>query len=521
MDVGYLVNRVEPHIQTIDPKKEALQMESGDSWSYGKLNEMANRYANALTDIGVKKRDRVGMLLYNSLEYIALYFAIAKVGGVAVRLNFRLETEELEYILNDSGSTVLCFNTNLAERLEPIRDRVPVTAFIALETDDTPVPKWAKCWQALQQGDPQFTFRPTIAPSDPVMLMYTSGTTGRPKGALWSHENTLWFASMQALKWGFTADTVGMTTGPLYHVGALEDIALATLLQGGKLILTTSGSFQIERILTTIERERVSDCFLFPFMIYEMLKLPNVGTFQLDSLQTIYSGGDPIISWAIDQLKTQFPHIGLVQVYGLTEGTPIAVSLDPKDAKTKGYTAGKAMPFTEIKIVDDEDNRLEAEAVGEICVKGPAVSTGYWEKPEKTAETFIDGWCHTGDLGYLDQEGYLTISGRKKDMIRSGGENIYPVELEDVLIRHEAIQDVAIVGIPDPKYIESVCAVIVLKPDKTLEENDIREFLQGKLASFKKPRKIVFVDELPRTASGKVQKFLLRDHYQEHAKENS
>lgn len=515
MDVNYMIRRVEPEIQTLNPNKEAIKLESGESWTYGYLNEMSNRYANTLLQMGVKKGDRVGIILYNGLEYFALYFAIARLGAIAVRINFRLVEEELEYILNDSGSTVLCFDAKLSERIEVIKDSVPVREFICFSSNDEPIPSWAHDWGVLLNENATFTNHQEIDKSDPVMLMYTSGTTGRPKGALWSHENTLWFASMQALKWGFHEDTVSMTTGPLYHVGAVEDIALSTLLQGGKLVITKSGGFDISRVLTVFEQEKVSDCFLFPFMIYQMLKLPDIETYNLSHLKTIYSGGDPITSWAIDELNSKFSNVGLVQVYGLTEGTPIAVSLDPSDAKTKGYTAGKPMPFTEIKVVDEQNNRLHSNQIGEICVKGPAVSMRYWNKPEATAETFIDGWCHTGDLGSLDQEGYLTISGRKKDMIRSGGENIYPVELEDVLISHDAIQDVAVVGIPNPKFIETVCAVIVPRPEMTLGETDIYDHIKGKLASYKRPRKIVFVEKLPRTASGKVQKFKLREEHQE------
>ncbi|MBP2259023.1 class I adenylate-forming enzyme family protein [Virgibacillus alimentarius] len=513
MDVGYLVNRVEKHLQTIDPNQLAIKLETEESWTYGELNAWSNKYANSLKRMGVKKGDRVGILLYNNLAYFALYFAIAKLGAIAVRINFRLESEELEYILNDSGCKVLCFDATLSKKMDVIRTSIPVKEYVCLPKNDQPVPDWSKNWEVLRQGDATFAYRSDIDKSDPVMLMYTSGTTGRPKGALWTHENTLWFSSMQALKWGFDSNTVGMTTGPLYHVGALEDIALAALLSGGTVIITKSGNFDIGRVLSVIEHEKVTDCFLFPFMIYEMLNLPEISSFHLDHLQRIYSGGDPITSWAIDQLKELFPHIGLVQVYGLTEGTPIATSLDPEDAESKGYTAGKPMPFTKIKIVDNENKVQGFDTIGEICVKGPAVATEYWQKPEETETTFINGWCHTGDLGYIDQDGYLKISGKKKDMIRSGGENIYPVEVEDVLIRYDGIQDVAVVGIPDPKYIESVCAIIVPKSDIALTEAEILDFIKGKLASYKKPRKIVFMDELPRTASGKVQKFRLRELY--------
>lgn len=510
MNVGYLLNRVEGHIQTLDPDKEAVKLESEETWTYGELNAMTNRYANALKNLGVQKGDSVGILLYNSVEYIALYFAVAKIGAIAVRLNFRLESEELDYALNDSKATILCFDSQLAGKIDPIRDTVQIKEYIC---EGETIPEWAREWSYLASGSSEFRETDTIDKSDPVMLMYTSGTTGRPKGALWTHENTLWFASMQVMKWGFNSDTVGMTTGPLYHVGAFEDIAIAALLAGGTVVITKSSGFDIERILLVIEDCEVTDCFMFPFMIYEMLKLPNIASFRFSHLNNIYSGGDPITSWAIDQLHEKFPHIGLVQVFGLTEGTPIATALDPEDAETKGYTAGKPVPFTQVKIADNEDNTLGFNDIGEICVKGPAVSVGYWNKPGETEATFIDGWCHTGDLGYLDEQGYLTISGRKKDMIRSGGENIYPVEVEDVLIRHEAIQDVAIVGVPDPKFLETVCAVIVLKPGTTLTIEDLEAFLEGKLARYKKPRQFEFVEELPRTSSGKVQKFRLRDQY--------
>ncbi|WP_213424235.1 class I adenylate-forming enzyme family protein [Bhargavaea massiliensis] len=513
MDVGYLLDRVEPHLQTLRSDKEALALETGETWTYGMLNETANRYANALLDKGVRQGDRVGILMFNSLEYFAIYFAVAKIGGIAVRINFRLETEELDYILNDSGSKVLCFDGPLAERLEPLMDRTSVECFICCGGDGGATPDWAESWDILEKGDKVLTRRPKLEETDPVMLMYTSGTTGRPKGALWTHQNTVWFAAIQSLKWNFNGNTVGMTTGPLYHVGAMEDVALAVILSGGTVVISKSGNFDIRRTLEVIGEKQVSDIFLFPFMIYEMLKLNDVESYQLDSLKTIYSGGDPIISWAIDRLYELFPQIGLVQVYGLTEGTPIAVSLDPADAKSKGYTAGKPMPFTEVKVADDQGRALPAGEIGEICTKGPAVVSEYWNKPEATAKTFVDGWCHTGDLGVIDAEGFLTISGRKKDMIRSGGENIYPVEVEDVLIRHEAVRDVAVIGIPDPKFIETVCAVIVKKPGRSITEKELLDFIEGKLARYKKPRSFVFLDELPRTASGKVQKYLLRDTY--------
>jgi fatty-acyl-CoA synthase len=513
MNVGYLVSRVEKRIQTIDPEKVALKLESNETWTYEDLNRISNQYAHSLRQMGITKGDRVGILLYNCLEYFALYFATAKLGAIAVRINFRLSSEEFEYILNDSGTKILCFHSSLTKKIVPIINSIQVNEYVCLKNDNHTVPEWASSWNSLEKGSSSDINDVNIDKSDPVMLMYTSGTTGRPKGALWSHDNTLWFANMQILKWGINEETVGMSTGPLYHVGAMEDIVLPVLLMSGTVVITNSGGFDIERMLSIIEKEKVTDILLFPFMVYDMLNVPHLSTYEFTSLKRIFSGGDPVVPWSIEQLHEIFPHIGFVQIYGLTEGTPIAASLDPEDVILKGRSVGKPMPFTEIKIVDDQGNIFEHEKVGEICIKSPSVSMGYWGKPEETASTFINGWCHTGDLGYLDEDGYLTISGRKKDMIRSGGENIYAVEVEDVLIRHSAIRDVAVIGIPDPKYIEAVCAIIVLKEGEIVTENEILEFIAEKIARYKKPKQIIFVDELPRTPSGKVQKFKLREQF--------
>lgn len=513
MDVGYLLRRITGESCLIDAEKVALQLEDGPRWTYRELHEISNRYANVFLKMGIKKGDRIGILLYNCLEYWAVYFAAAKIGAIAVRLNFRLVSEELEYALTDSGTKVLCMGAAFVERIAPIKDKVPVEKYICLCHEGEGCPDWCEPWDVLLDGEPVLDMMVLPEGQDPVMLMYTSGTTGRPKGALWTHANTLWFASMQVMKWGLDPNDVSMTTGPLYHVGALEDLALPTMLAGGRVIITKSGGFDIRRILNVIEKEKVTHVFLFPFMIYDMLNLNDLDAFSLTHLKAILSGGDPVMPWAIESLNKRYPHVGLIQVYGLTEGTPIAAALDPQDAAKKGNTVGRPLPLVEIKITDDAGQPLKRGEVGEICIKSPAVAREYWQKPEATRETFVNGWCKTGDLGYIDADGYLVISGRKKDMIRSGGENIYPAELEDVLIRHPAIKDVAIIGVPDPKYLETVCAVIVPKPGAHLTKEEVIRYSREHLAGYKTPRHVVFVDELPRTPSGKVTKFKLREMY--------
>lgn len=513
MDLGYLTRRTTGNLSTLDPARCALKLEDEDSWSYLDLHAVSNSYADALRTMGVGKGDRVGILLHNCLEYWALYFAAAKIGAIAVRLNFRLSTQEFEYILNDSGTEILCLHSSLADMIAPIVDSIPVREYVCLPQDGQTAPDWTTAWEVFEKGGSSANIDTETIASDPVMLMYTSGTTGRPKGALWSHDNTIWFTVMQQIKWAFDSNTVYMTTGPLYHVGGMEDLALPVMLVGGTAIFTRSGGFDIERVLSIIHREGVTDCLLFPFMIYEMLRLPDLDAYELSSLRRIFTGGDAVMPWAIEQLRSRLPSVGLVQIYGLTEGTPIATALDPLEVAEKGHTIGRPMPLTEIKVVDDQEEVVAVGEVGEICIKSPAVSVGYWCKPEQTAATFTNGWCRTGDLGMVDPEGYLSVAGRKKDMIRSGGENVYPAEIEDVLLRHPAVDDVAVIGIPDPMYIETVCAVIVPNAQSHPTEGEIIDYSTAHLASYKKPQKVVFAEELPRTPSGKIQKYLLKEKY--------
>lgn len=512
MDIGYFTRR--PYITQDEQlkRKTAVKEEAGRSWSFAELHGKSNSYANQLLKMGVKKGNRVGILLYNCLEYFALYFAIGKIGAIAVRINFRLSANELEYILNDSKTKILCFNEEFSGKITSIYEKVCTEQYICLSNERN-IPSWSDDWTVLSSGSTEEVVNTYISLNDPVMLMYTSGTTGKPKGALWTHNTTFWFSTIQIMQWGFTGNEIAMTTGPLYHVGAMEDVALPVLLMGGTVIITKSKGFEIERVLQVIEKERVTDCFLFPFMIYDMLNLRNLRDYQLAYLKTIYTGGNPLMPWAIEEIYRLYPQVGIVQVYGLTEGQPIASCLNSKDSIAKSGTVGKPLPLTEVCVMKEDGSEALPGEVGEIWIKSPAISEGYWEKPEATIETFYNGWCKTGDLGKFDKEGFLTIAGRKKDMIRSGGENIYAAEIEDVFYRHEAVKDVSVIGIPDKKYIESVCAVIWLKEDAKVSEEELIQYSKQFLASYKTPKKVIFVDDIPRTPSGKVKKYVLRNMY--------
>ena len=434
-----------------------------------------------------------------------------------MRLNFRLTAAELEFAIGDAGCRTLCFDAGLGETLAPIRDRVPVADYIALDHGDVPVPDWARPWSVLEAGSAEAPDCPRPAPHDPAMLMYTSGTTGRPKGALWSHDNTLWFAAIQALQWGYSEDTVAMTTGPMYHVGAVEDLTSAALAVGGHAVVLSSGGFSIHRVLETVEAQRVTDLFLFPFMIYQLAQLDDseADAHDLSSLRRICSGGDPLLPWATQVLQRRYPWIEISQVYGLTEGTPIAACSTGAETLDSPDSVGRPMPFTEISLRDDSGGQVGPDEEGEIWIRGPVVCARYWQRPEASAETFVDGWCRTGDLGRLTADGLLAIAGRKKDMIRTGGENVYPAEVEDVLMRHSRVREAAVIAVPDARYIETVCAVIVPAGGETVTAEDIVRHCREQLAGFKCPRHVVFADELPRTPSGKLMKYRLRETYRE------
>ena len=507
MNIGYFTKNRE---SIKNPNKIAIQFESEEKWTYRELHLRSNKYANKLQELGIKKGDRVGLLLFNCLEYFALYFAIGKIGAIAVRINFRLTPTELDYILKDSDVKILCAHTELLDKVVPLIADLRIEHYIAFGKENC---DWALPSEELENSSNEEINEIDISLHDPVMLMYTSGTTGQPKGALWTNNTTFWFSTIQIMKWGFTGEEIAMTTGPLYHVGAMEDIALPILLSGGTVIITKSSGFSISRVLNIVEKERVTDIFLFPFMIYEMLNLPNLKDYRLQHLKTIYTGGDPLMPWAIDRAYELYPHTGIVQVYGLTEGQPIASCLDAADARKKSGSVGKALPLTEIRLMNDDEQPVPAGEVGEVWIKSPGVCEGYWQKPEETAKSFSNGWRKTGDLGMYDEEGFLSIVGRKKDMIRSGGENIYAIEVEDVLYRHKAVYMASVIAIPDPKYLEAVCAVIVLKDNKQATEEELILFCQKYLAKYKVPKKVVFIDEIPRTPSGKVKKFELREMY--------
>lgn len=508
MDISFFLRHVHGDVARFDADRPALSLEDEEPVTYRQLGERSNAYARTLLDLGVRPGDRVAILMCNSVEYWIAYFAITRIGAIAVRLNFRLSPSELDYVLNDSGSTVLLGDGDLLAPLEPLRPSLPVREYLA-HGPESQRPEWSTPWQVLEESDTSALDVPLPTADMGAMIMYTSGTTGRPKGVLWSHGTTTWWAALQIIEWKYAADSVMMVTGPLYHIGGLENYMLATLAMGGHGIIQRSKSFSLDRTLQIAERKQVTDLLLFPVMINELVERTDLSKVDLSRLRRIFTGGDALLPSVCQRLHRALPKADLIQLYGLTEGTPMATCSAPGMGYERPGSVGRAYPFVEVSVRDAGGEPVPPGTTGEIWTRSPANSLGYWNKPEETARSFTDGWCHTGDLGVVT-DGTLSIAGRKKDMIRSGGENISPAEIEDVLLQHPAVVDVAVVGIPDPKYTEAVCAVVVVN-DTPVTEQELVDHCRHHLAGYKKPRKVVFADKLPRTPSQKVQKFRIRE----------
>jgi fatty-acyl-CoA synthase len=511
MNVNWISDSVMDPLPTGDPEAIAVSIDGTQSWSYRNLAERTEKLASGLLALGVRKGDRVGILLRNCLDYFALYFAVARLGAIAVRMNWRLAPSELEYVLDDSGCGVLCFDTWLSERVAAVRgDRQ--LAFVAFESGPNShgVPAWAMpSPRSTEPGSKLPDIE--VGSDDPVALMYTSGTTGRPKAAIWTHGNTLWHAALQAMKFHFDERTVALTTGPFYHAGAFEVLLMPALLRRGTAVGMASGNFTIDRLVDVIRRMRVTDALLYPFMLYDLLRHPACTPDVLGSLRRIVCGGDAVMPWAPDALGEKLPGVDLVVTYGLTEGGGNATYLDYRDLRGHPASVGRPLPLTRVKVVGADGNVAAPGEVGEVWVRGPAVSPGYWGKPQETMDTFAGGWCRTGDLGSVSDDGFLTITGRLKDMIRSGGENIYPAEVEAVLTGHPHVADAAVVGVPDPRYLEVGCAFVVLHRDASVTSHELAAYCRERLAGYKVPHHWLFVEELPRNAAGKVAKTQLRE----------
>lgn len=474
-------------------------------FTYQDLNERVNRLANGLGKLGVCKGDRVDALLFNSNELIETMFACAKIGAIFVPINYRLSVEEVEYIVRDSRPHHFFYDDHVRSLVDRLRERVPfINEFIHVGSnphkDDI---SYDDLINKSNDNEPGYE----ISSDDVHLMMYTSGTTGKPKGALLTHGNTQWnvFNAMNARP--IDRENITLTVAPMFHIGGMNIYTTPFLYIGATVIF--EDRFDPKAILEMIERERITTLFLVPAMWHALMQVPNFGAYDLSSLQSNSCGGAPCPLPVIEYFQQK--DIPFYEGFGLTETSPGVSSLDAENSIRKHGSVGRPLMHTDVKIVDPNDREVPTGEVGELLVKGPNVFVGYWNQPDKTKEALKNGWFYTGDLATQDEEGFLYIVDRKKDMIISGGENVYPVEVEQILYRHPNIKEVAIIGVPDERWGESVKAVVVLKdPNQSLSAEDLETFCDGKLARFKMPKFIEIVEELPRNATGKVLKHVLR-----------
>jgi fatty-acyl-CoA synthase len=474
--------------------------------TYGELHQRVLRLAHALRALGTGRGDRIAYLGPNHPAFLETLFAAGVLGAVFVPLNTRLAAPELAYNLTDSGSTVFVHAPERAEAARAAAGEARVPHRIALDGPGDGV----LGYEELLAGGATEPLDEPVAPDDPCMIMYTSGTTGRPKGAVLSHANIVWNSVNVLVDTDLSGDEVTLVAAPLFHTAGLNMTCLPTLLKGGRVVLL--GAFAPERVLETIERLRVTYMFGVPTMYDAMAAQPRWATADLSSLRTLNCGGAPVPARTIETYLAR--GLAFSQGYGMTEASPGVLYLDRDQTSAKAGSAGVPHFFTDTRVVRPDGSDAAPGESGEILVHGPNVMTGYWGRPEDTEAAFADGhWLRTGDVARTDTDGYAYIVDRVKDMFVSGGENVYPAEVEDVILTHSAVAECAVIGVPDPLWGEVGRAVVVLKPGVRADEEDILGQLRGRLAKYKIPKSLVFADGLPRTATGKIVKPAVRDIY--------
>jgi len=489
---------------------------NGALLSYFQSNQRANQFAQSLSASGLKKGDRFAYISKNSIDMAVMYFGASKAGIMPVPLNYRLAPRELLYIISDADSKVVFCQTEFIPGIDTVKSELnQVSSFVQLD-GTSQVDGWNlfESWLGDDATEPDVV----VSEFDQIYQMYTSGTTGLPKGAMLSHHAVCSNIEMarQFMEMSI-ADDRNLIVAPMYHAAAAVT-AMTVVSMCSTLVIHSE--FNATAVVDSLSSEKITMTTMVPSMIQACLvEVPDLGDREFPALRQITYGASPI---SLDTLQTAMEKFGcgFGQAFGMTELSCIATSMNPETheralAGEPGLllSAGRAVLGTEIKIVDENDNEVANGTVGEILVRGPQVMMGYWNLPEETEKALKGGWMHTGDAAYMDDEGFIYIQDRIKDMIVSGAENIYPAEVESALFEHAAVADAAVIGIPSEQWGETVLAFLVLKHGESLSVEEMIEFCRERLAGFKIPRQIEFLNEIPRNASGKVLKKNLREPY--------
>jgi fatty-acyl-CoA synthase len=493
----------------LTPDKLALvEVATGRRLTYRELDARAATAADAwLGPLGLERGDRIGLLAGNRLEFLDCFFAAGKSGVILVPLSTRATARELAHIVRDSGMRVLIYDSAHAPVVAELRTIAPIDRCVAL---DSPSNAGDRLWQDLLSRPTAHGPRPTPLPETTYCLLYTSGTTGKPKGVMIPHRMVSFNAVSTACSWQLREDDVSSIFTPLYHAGALGAFLTPIIAIGGTIVL--HAGFDPAEIWRTIERERCTVVLGVPTIWKLLMEAPEFTTVDLSHVRWLISGGAPLPLYIIEAYQRR----GVVfrQGYGLTEVGVNCFAMTSEDSARKAGSIGRPLLFTQARVADAAGDETAPGEVGELWLRGPHVSAGYWNNPAATAEAYdAEGWFFTGDLARTDEEGFYTIAGRKKEMIISGGVNVYPAEIEGELLLCPGVRDAAVVGVPHETWGEVGVAFVVLREGVEIGGDELAAFLAGRISRYKVPREWVFVEELPRTPYGKVLKNELRSRY--------
>ncbi len=494
--------------ERLTPDKTALvdTLHGGQPITYHQWNRAANRTANFLRQrLGVGKGDRVAMLSMNCVEYLDVWFACGKLGAIVQTLNWRLKPVELSPLIDEVAPSVLIHGPDFAVQVESMRAQLTsVRHFVALDPASGDIP-FAERDRFSDAPPPEVE----LTWDDAWTLCYTGGTTGLPKAAILTHGNVVWNSINTAMSWGLTPDDVTILNSPMFHTGGLNVFTAPLVHLGGTSIVCRG--FDADQVYDLIRDAGVTLFFGVPTMFVALQQHPRWAQADFSKLKLVISGGAPCPMPVFESFWAR--GVDFKTGYGLTEAGPNTFWLPAADVRRKPGAVGFPLFHIDVKIVDESGRACGPDEVGELLIRGPHVCAGYWNRPDETAQAIVDGWLHTGDLARRDAEGYYTIVGRLKDMIISGGENIYPAEVESVMHVHPAVAEAALIGVPHEKWSEVGRAIVVRRPGTSLSEAELIDFVGQRLANYKVPKSVVVVDELPKTGANKVDKKVLVEKY--------
>lgn len=500
------------------PEHEAFVYQK-DRINFRQYNDRVNSIVHALKKMGIQKGDVIGILSWNCLDYADFFGAAMKGGFIASPFNPRLLADELEYLVNYSEAKALFVGPEMVELVQSMESRFPhVKTYIAVEKPAEGMLFHGDLLNTYPSDEPNVD----VQPDDPMLIIYTSGTTGLPRGALYTHRRKLEDTRIFSYQLSLTPGRREIMAIPLFHVAGAS--YLFCFIYGiGTNIIYPKRAFDPAETLKLIQDEAATDIHIVPTNLVGMLGLSNVEQFDLSSLKRIWYAGSPM---PVEVLKKGMELLGpiFIQAYGQSESGPLVSTLSqkahlvldkPVEAQKVLASCGKPVHGVQVRIVDQDKNDVALGDIGEIIIKSRSMMQEYWKRPEHTAKTIIDGWLYTGDVGYYDSEGNIYLADRKKDMIISGGENIYPREVEEILYQHPAIQEVAVIGVPDSYWVERVHAVVVFNPGETADEKELKAFCKARIASYKSPKSFEFVSSLPKSPQGKILKRELRKQHED------